>query len=88
MIRMLIIAMGIGFLISTIFMAIPSTYDWASLQLPGMYAAYLAGNYVIVGTAIGWAVNAVVYGLVALAIMRALKNRRPENHRSEPMKDR
>jgi hypothetical protein len=79
--RVLSIAMGIGFLISTIFMAIPSmrdgTSEWADLELPGMGAAYLfwgaVGNSVIVGTAIGWAVNAVVYGLVALVIIGALK---------------
>jgi hypothetical protein len=42
-----------------------------------MGAAYLfwgaVGDPVIVGTAIGWAVNAVVYGLVALVIIGALK---------------
>jgi hypothetical protein len=75
---MLTIAMGIGFLISTIFMAVPSgTNEWASLELPGMGAAYLfwgaVGNSVIVGIAIGWAVNAVVYGLVALVIIGTLK---------------
>jgi hypothetical protein len=67
------IAMGIGFLISTVFMAIPSTNEWASLELPGMGAAYLfwgaIGNSVIIGVAIGWAVNAVVHGLVALIII-------------------
>ena len=67
------IAMGIGFLISTVFMAIPSTNGWAFLQLPGIGAAYLIGNSVILGTAIGWAVNAIVYGLVALIIIGALK---------------
>lgn len=72
--RSFMIAMGIGFLISTVLMAIPSTNEWASsLELPGMAAAVLfwgaVGNYVIVGTAIGWAVNAVVYGLVALIII-------------------
>jgi hypothetical protein len=70
------IAMGIGFLISTVLMAIPSANEWAFLQLPGMGAAYLfwgaAGNFAIVGVAIGWAVNAVVYGLVALIIIGAL----------------
>jgi hypothetical protein len=75
--RRFMIAMGIGFLISTVLMAIPSTNEWASLELPGMGAAYLfwgaAGNSVIVGVAIGWAVNAVVYGLVALIIIGALK---------------
>jgi hypothetical protein len=38
-----------------------------------MGAAYLfwgaVGNSVIIGVAIGWAVNAVVYGLVALIII-------------------
>jgi hypothetical protein len=71
------IAMGIGFLISTVLMVIPSTNEWASLELPGMGAAYLfwgaVGNFVIVGVAIGWAVNAVVYGLVALAVLSILK---------------
>ena len=75
--RSFMIAMGIGFLISTVFMAIPSTNEWASLELPGIGAAYLfwgaVGNSVIVGTAIGWAVNAVVYGLVALAVLSILK---------------
>jgi len=71
------IAMGIGFLISTVFMAIPSTNEWAFLELPGIGAAYLfwgaVGNSVILGTAIGWAVNAVVYSLVALAVLSVLK---------------
>jgi hypothetical protein len=75
--RRFMIAMGIGFLISTVLMAIPSTNEWASLELPGMGAAYLfwgaAGNSVILGVAIGWAVNAVVYGLVTLIIIGALK---------------
>jgi hypothetical protein len=73
----LMIAMGIGFLISTVFMAIPSTNEWAFLELPGIGAAYLfwgaVGNSVILGTAIGWAVNAVVYSLVALAVLSVLK---------------
>jgi hypothetical protein len=75
--RSFMIATGIGFFISTVFMAIPSANEWAFLELPGIGAAYLfwgaVGNSVIVGTAIGWAVNAVVYGLVALIIMGALK---------------
>ena len=71
--RSFIIAMGIGFLISTVFMAVPSSSGWAFLQLPGIGAAYLLGNSVIVGTAIGWAVNAVVYGLVTLAVLSFLK---------------
>jgi hypothetical protein len=75
--RSFMIAMGIGFLISTVLMAIPSTNGWAFLEFPGMGAAYLfwvaVPNSVIVGTAIGWAVNAVVYSLVALAVLSILK---------------
>jgi hypothetical protein len=71
--RRFMVAMGIGFLISTVFMAVPSTNEWAFLEFPGMGAANLywgvAPNSVIVGTAVGWAVNAVVYGLVALIII-------------------
>jgi hypothetical protein len=79
--RSFMIAMGIGFLISSVFMAIPSMRDgtshWTDFELPGMAAALLfwgaVGNSVIVGTAIAWAVNAVVYGLVALIVIGALK---------------
>ena len=75
--RSFVIAMGIGFLISTVLMAMPATNVWASLELPGMGAAYLfwgaAGDSTIVGVAIGWAVNAVVYGLVALAVLSIFK---------------
>jgi hypothetical protein len=75
--RSFMIAMGIGFLISTVLMAIPSANAWAFLELPGMGAAYLfwgaVGNSAIIGVAIGWVVNAVVYGLVALIIIGALR---------------
>ena len=75
--RSFMVAMGIGFLISTVLMAIPSTNGWGFLEFPGMGAAYLfwvaVPNSVIVGTAIGWAVNAVVYGLAALIIIRAAR---------------
>ncbi len=79
--RILVIAMGIGFLISTIFMAIPSmrngTSHWSDVEFPGMAAAYLfwgaVGSSVFVGTVIGWAVNAVVYGLIAFAVLGVLR---------------
>jgi hypothetical protein len=75
--RSFMIAMGIGILISTISMAIPSTNDWAFIELPGMGAAYLfwgaVGESPITGVAIGWAVNAVVYGLVAFVVLIILK---------------
>jgi hypothetical protein len=74
----LIIAMAIGAFISMIFLTIPSMRDgtssWASLELPGMIAALLAGpdssdilSLVIMGT-----VNAVVYGLVAFVVILAI----------------
>jgi hypothetical protein len=89
--RSFMIAMGIGFLISTVLMAIPSAYDWASLELPGMGAAYLfwgaVGDSPILGTAIGWAVNAVVYGLVALIIIGALTTRTSKGASPQIKKD-
>ena len=73
----LIIALAIGFFISTVFMAIPSmrdgTSDWSSLELPGMGAAFLfwgaVGDSVFAGTAIAYVVNAVVYGAFAFAAL-------------------
>ncbi len=66
--RIFIISMGIGFLISSVFIAMPSmmdgTSDWFMLQVPGISAAYLfwgaVGSSVFVGVAISWFVNAVV----------------------------
>jgi hypothetical protein len=79
----LIIAMAIGALISTIFLAIPSLRDgtsqWAYLELPGMVAtllvlgAHQGGIFDILDLALMWAVNAVAYGLVALAVLIVLK---------------
>ena len=69
------IAMGIGALISTIFVAVPSlrngTGKWSSWELPGMIAVYLAGpiHDDIMDSALAWTVNAVVYGLVAFGIL-------------------
>lgn len=73
----LAIALAIGFLISTIFMAIPSmrngTSDWSDVEFPGMAAAYLfwgaLSDSVFWGTVIGWAVNAVVYSGPALVVV-------------------
>jgi len=73
------IATVIGALISAIFLAIPSlrngTSEWAVLELPGMIAVFLAGpiHSDIVFSALAWAVNAVVYGLVALGILSIFK---------------
>ena len=79
----LIIAMAIGALISMIFLAVPSLRDgtsrWADLELPGIVAALLVwgtyggGGSDILALAVMWAVNAVIYGLVALAVISVLK---------------
>ena len=75
----LIIAMAIGVLISMIFLAVPSLRDgtsaWAFLELPGMIAVFLAGPFSsdILFSALAWAVNAVAYSLVALAVLSILK---------------
>jgi hypothetical protein len=75
----LTIAMAIGAVISMIFLAIPSLRDgtspWADLELPGMVVALLVGggSSDILALAVMWAVNAVVYGLVALAVVSVLQ---------------
>lgn len=73
----LMIALAIGFLMSTVFMSIPSmrdgTSDWSGVEFPGMAAAYLFwgafSESVFWGTVIGWAANAVVYSLPAFAVL-------------------
>ncbi|MBK3663489.1 hypothetical protein JJE66_19980 [Bradyrhizobium diazoefficiens] len=73
----LMMALAIGFLISTVFMSIPSmrdgTSDWSGVEFPGMAAAYLfwgaLSDSVFWGTVIGWAANAVVYSLPAFAVV-------------------
>lgn len=73
----LTIALASGFLISTVFMAIPSmrdgTSDWSDVEFPGMAAAYLfwgaLGDSVFWGTVIGWTVNALVYSLPAFVLV-------------------
>jgi hypothetical protein len=75
----LIIAMAIGALISMIFLAVPSLRNgisaWAFLEFPGMVAVFLAGPFRsdILFSALAWAVNAVVYSLVALTVLSILK---------------
>lgn len=73
----LMLALAIGFLISTVFMSIPSmrdgTSDWSGVEFPGMAAAYLFwgafSESVFWGSVIGWAANAVVYSLPAFAVL-------------------
>jgi hypothetical protein len=75
-----VVALAIGVLFSTVFMAIPSMRDgtssWASLELPGMVAAFFfwgaVSQSVFLGTVLMWAVNAVAYGLCALLVLSVL----------------
>jgi hypothetical protein len=74
----LIIAMAFGAIVSTIFLAIPSMRDGtgpqADLELPGMVAALLVGGGSdILALAVMWAVNAIAYGLAALAVLSILR---------------
>jgi hypothetical protein len=61
------------------FLAVPSlrdgTSEWSGLELPGMIAVLLAGpsSSDILLSALAWSVNAVVYSLVALAVLSILK---------------
>ena len=52
------------------------TSSWASLELPGMVAAYFFWGAVsqsaFLGTVLMWAVNAVVYGLCAAVVLGML----------------
>ncbi|RXT34673.1 hypothetical protein [Bradyrhizobium betae] len=75
----LIIALAIGALISATLLVIEPLTDFAylSLEWPGISAAYLfwgaVGGSAFMGVALAWAVNALAYGLGALAILSALK---------------
>jgi hypothetical protein len=77
----LIIALAIGTLISTVLLVMERLTDhsvfWMEWQMPGISAAYLfwgaVGDSVFLGVAIAWAVNAVAYGAAAFAILIPLK---------------
>jgi hypothetical protein len=77
----LIVALAIGALISTILQVMELLTDhsivWLDWQIPGISAAYLfwgaVGDSVFVGVAIAWVVNAVVYGAVAFAVLTFVK---------------
>lgn len=74
----LIIALAIGALISAGLLVLEPLTDYAllSLEMPGITAAYLfwgaGGGSALPGIAIAWAVNAIIYGLGAFAILTAL----------------
>jgi hypothetical protein len=85
----LIIALAIGVLISTTLFVMESLTDHSTLslewQMPGISAAFLfwgaIGDSGFFGVAVAWAVNAIVYGAVAFAVLiflRLLTLARPE----------
>jgi len=68
-------ALAIGALISTALLVMERLTDhsifWMAWEMPGISAAYLfwgaVGDSVVMGVAICWAVNAIVYGTAAFA---------------------
>ncbi len=74
----LIIALAIGALISAVLLVLEPLTDYALLswELPGISVAYLfwgaVGGSAFAGIAIAWAVNALIYGLGAFAILSVL----------------
>lgn len=74
----LILALVIGALISAVLLVLEPLTDYAllSLEMPGITAAYFfwgaAGSSPFMGIAIAWAVNALIYGLGAFAVLTAL----------------
>jgi hypothetical protein len=74
-------AFSIGAVISTALLIMETLTDhslfWMGWEMPGITAAYLfwgaVGDSVSLGVAICWAVNAVVYGALALAGLVLLK---------------
>ena len=74
----LIIASAIGALISALLLVLEPLTDYALLswELPGISVAYLfwgaVGGSAFAGIAIAWAVNALIYGLGAFAVLSVL----------------
>ncbi len=75
----LIIALAIGAVVSTVLLAIEPLTDFAYLWLewPGISAAYLVWGAVsgsaAAGIAVAWAVNALVYATGIFAILGAIR---------------
>jgi hypothetical protein len=74
----LIVAVAIGALLSAALLVLEPLTDYALLswEMPGISVAYLfwgmVGGSVFAGLAIAWAVNALMYGLGAFAILSVL----------------
>lgn len=75
----LVIALGVGALISALLLVLEPLTDFAFLWLewPGISAAYVfwgaVGGSTVLGIAICWVVNALTYGFGAFVLLSALK---------------
>jgi hypothetical protein len=76
-----IIALAVGVLTSTVLLVMESLTDHSTFslewQMPGITAAYFfwgaIGDSFFLGTAVAWAVNAIVYGAVTFAVLIFLR---------------
>jgi len=77
----LIVALAIGALVSTVLLVMEQLTDQSiavmAWEMPGISAAYLfwgaLGSSVLLGVAIAWAVNAIVYGAPAFVVLTVVK---------------
>jgi hypothetical protein len=77
----LIVALAIGALVSTVLLVMEQLTDYSiavmAWEMPGISAAYLfwgaVGSSVFLGVAITWAVNAIVYGAPAFVVLTVFK---------------
>jgi hypothetical protein len=77
----LIGALAIGALVSTVLLVTEQLTDQSiavmAWEMPGIAAAFLfwgaVGSSVVLGVAIAWAVNAIVYGAPAFVVLTVVK---------------
>ena len=77
----LIVALAIGAIVSTVLLVMEQLTDQSiavmAWEMPGISAAYLfwgaLGSSVFLGVAIAWAVNAIVYGAPAFVVLTVVK---------------
>jgi hypothetical protein len=77
----LIVALAIGALVSTVLLVTEQLTDQSiavmAWEMPGISAAYLfwgaLGSSVLLGVAIAWAVNAIVYGAPAFVVLTVVQ---------------
>jgi hypothetical protein len=77
----LIVALAAGALVSTVLLVMEQLTDHSiavmAWEMPGISAAYLfwgaVGSSVLLGVAIAWIVNAIVYGAAAFVVLVVVK---------------